>query len=81
MQESHLWSSAIKERIQNGLRVRQDGSTIQSWNVYRKGYLCDGLFKANVAVISNKTIYFDYAINKIEVSYLLEHEIYYGMID
>ena len=40
-----------------------------------RGYLCDGLFKANVAVIGNKTVYSDCAINKIEVSYLLEHEI------
>ena len=40
-----------------------------------RGYLCDGLFKANVAVIGNKTMYSDCAINKIEVSYLLEHEI------
>ena len=28
-----------------------------------RGYLCDGLFKANVAVVGNKTMYSDYAIN------------------
>ena len=40
-----------------------------------RAYLCDGLFKANVAVVGNKTMYSDCAINKNEVSYLVEHEI------
>ena len=38
-----------------------------------RGYLCDGLFKANVAVIGNN-MYSDNAMNKKEVSYIVEHE-------
>lgn len=39
-----------------------------------RGYLCDGLFKANVAVIGNNNMYSDNAMNKKEVSYIVEHE-------
>ena len=40
-----------------------------------RGYLCDGLFKENVAVIGNNNMYSDNAMNKTEVSYLVDYEI------
>ena len=72
----NLISGAVLSKKGFKMVFESDKMVLSKDGIYiGRGYLCDGLFKANVAVIGNKTMYSDCAISKIEVSYLLEHEI------
>lgn len=56
--------------------IESDKVVLTKAGVYvGRGYLCDGLFKANVAVIGKNPMYSDSIINKSSVAYLLESEI------